>query len=118
MATLEDVEVGYLAVADQLRAYLLAGRYRPGDALPSTRELAEETRYAKDTIAKAYAILADEGFIDLRHRSRPLVRNAEAIRDARFDKLRNKISAFRAHLLDLGYTPREIDAALRRINHE
>src|ERR1700722_905761 len=51
------------AIYRQLRAAVLDGRLRPGDALPPTRELAEQLGVARATIVGAYEQLAGEGFI-------------------------------------------------------
>ena len=47
----------------QLRAAVLDGRLRPGDALPPSRELAERLGLSRNTISTAYARLGAEGFL-------------------------------------------------------
>jgi DNA-binding transcriptional regulator YhcF (GntR family) len=111
-------KAAYIGIADDLRARLLAGRFRPNTTLPSARELADEMGCGKDTVAEAYRVLAAEGFILLRDRARPVVQNAEAIRDVRFETLRGKIEAFRAHLTELGYDATEIRAATRGLDQQ
>lgn len=37
----------------------------PGDPLPSTTEIAEQFSVAKDTAARVYRKLADEGLVDI-----------------------------------------------------
>jgi len=49
-----------------LRATLLAGRFRPGDQLPSVRQLAMDLGVHHNTVAGAYRQLAGEGWLDLR----------------------------------------------------
>jgi len=49
-----------------LRATLLAGRFRPGDQLPSVRQLAVDLGVHHNTVAGAYRQLAEEGWLDLR----------------------------------------------------
>ena len=49
-----------------LRATLLAGRFRPGDLLPSVRQLAVDLGVHHNTVAGAYRQLAEEGWLDLR----------------------------------------------------
>ena len=49
-----------------LRATLLAGRFRPGDQLPSVRQLAVDLGVHHNTVAGAYRQLAEEGWLELR----------------------------------------------------
>jgi GntR family transcriptional regulator len=54
----------YLQLADQVRYAAASGRLRPGDPLPALRPLAEELRINRNTIAKAYAELENQGIIE------------------------------------------------------
>ncbi len=54
----------YLQLADQIRYAAASGRLRPGDPLPALRPLAEELRINRNTIAKAYAELENQGIIE------------------------------------------------------
>ena len=54
----------YLQLADQIRYAAASGRLRPGEPLPSLRPLAEELRINRNTIAKAYAELENQGVIE------------------------------------------------------
>ena len=49
-----------------LRATLLAGQFRPGDQLPSVRQLAVDLGVHHNTVAGAYRQLAEEGWLELR----------------------------------------------------
>lgn len=51
-------------IADDLRDQITRGVYAPGDALPSTRALAEELGVSRGTVTAAYEQLHAEGFID------------------------------------------------------
>jgi GntR family transcriptional regulator/MocR family aminotransferase len=50
----------------QLRRAIVDGRFRPGDALPPTRELARRLSVARTTVTVAYDRLAGEGFVTSR----------------------------------------------------
>ncbi len=54
----------YLQLADQVRYAAASGSLRPGDALPALRPLAEELRINRNTIAKAYAELENQGIVE------------------------------------------------------
>ncbi|NBH02767.1 winged helix-turn-helix domain-containing protein, partial [Amycolatopsis sp. SID8362] len=51
------------AIYRQLRAAILAGRIRPGEALPPTRELAQRLAVSRTTVSAAYDRLTAEGFL-------------------------------------------------------
>jgi GntR family transcriptional regulator / MocR family aminotransferase len=49
-------------VYEQLKEAILDGRLRPGERLPSTRELADRLEVSRNTVLHAYAQLVAEGF--------------------------------------------------------
>lgn len=52
---------------DQLRAQCATGALRPGDKLPSVRELARELVVNQNTVLHVYERLETEGLIERRH---------------------------------------------------
>lgn len=54
----------YLQVVEQVRHAAASGGLRAGEPLPSIRPLAEELRVNRNTIAKAYAELENQGVIE------------------------------------------------------
>ena len=62
-----DVPV-YRQIANALRAYLVSGELQAGEQLATVRELALDLGVHHNTVAEAYRILADEGWLDLRRR--------------------------------------------------
>lgn len=58
----------YRQIADGLRLALVRGEVTPGATLPSSRQLAVDFGVHFNTVAEAYRILADEGWLDLRRR--------------------------------------------------
>jgi len=53
-------------IAAQIRGGLIRGDLRPGERLPSARELAQMLEVNLHTVLRAYARLRDEELIDLR----------------------------------------------------
>jgi GntR family transcriptional regulator len=53
----------YLQIADEIRAAVAAGIYRPGEALPSLRATAVEIQVNPNTVQRAYDELEREGLI-------------------------------------------------------
>lgn len=54
----------YLQLVDQIRHAAASGALRAGEPLPSIRPLAEELRVNRNTVAKAYAELENQGVIE------------------------------------------------------
>jgi len=54
----------YLQLAEQIRYAAASGALRSGDLLPSIRPLAEELRVNRNTVAKAYTELENQGVIE------------------------------------------------------
>jgi GntR family transcriptional regulator len=61
-------------IADGLRALLVHGAFKPGDRLPTVRQLAIDLAVHHNTVAQAYRLLAEEGWLDLRrHRGAKVI---------------------------------------------
>jgi GntR family transcriptional regulator len=69
-------------VADQIRAQCLAGALKPGERLPSVRELAHELAVNVNTVFRVYERLAAEQLIEMRQGDGTIVRPRPASRDA------------------------------------
>jgi DNA-binding GntR family transcriptional regulator len=61
-----DVGACFAHVADELRAAIDGGRFRPGARLPSERALAEHFGVSRATIVSALHLLRGEGLIETR----------------------------------------------------
>ncbi len=53
----------YLQIADEIRAAVAAGLYRPGETLPSLRVMAVEVQVNPNTVQRAYDELEREGLV-------------------------------------------------------
>ena len=58
----------YLQIADGLRHRLVSSEFQPGEQLPTVRQLALDLGVHHNTVAEAYRLLAEEGWLDLRRR--------------------------------------------------
>ena len=56
-------------IREMLTGAILDGRLPTGVALPSTRELSQQLGVARNTVALAYELLVDEGYLVTRNRS-------------------------------------------------
>src|SRR6185503_11311719 len=62
----DDPRPVYRQIADELQRAVTVGVLKPGDALPATRQLANELKLNANTIRHAYATLLQEGLIEMR----------------------------------------------------
>jgi len=101
-------------IADQLREHVERGELRPGDPLPTVRQLASDLGVAPNTVARAYTDLQDGGWLtsDGRRGTR-IARSTPADNaPARAVVLRRDVAAYVSKLRNRGYSKSEIRAAL------
>jgi len=63
----------YRQIANALRALLVVGTFRVGKPLPTVRQLAVDLGVHHNTVAEAYRVLSDEGWLALRRRHGAIV---------------------------------------------
>lgn len=56
----------YRQLMDQVRRYIASGQLKPGDPLPSVRDLAETLTVNPNTVSKAYNLLEHDGVLTRR----------------------------------------------------
>ena len=108
----------YRQIADELRRHLVDGQLKPGDLLPPIRQLALDLGVHFNTVALAYRLLADEGWLELRRGrgATVIARNAPRAVDRRqVDGLLRQLEQIAAQLRSAGMSSRQISAALRRL---
>ncbi|MFN3309565.1 MAG: GntR family transcriptional regulator [Anaerolineales bacterium] len=57
----------YLQIVEQIRQKVASGELKPGDQLPTVRQLAAELRVNFNTVARAYRLLDEAGLISTQH---------------------------------------------------
>ena len=108
----------YRQIANDLRRHLVEAQLKPGDLLPPVRQLAVDLGVHFNTVALAYRILADEGWLELKRRrgATVMARNAPRAVDRRqVDHLLRQLGHIAAELRSVGMSAREISSALRRL---
>lgn len=101
----------YVQIVDQVRALLLSGELKPGDQLPTVRQLASELRVNFNTIARAYRLLDEAGLISTqRGRGTYLLDTDEADDHEIFkrDSIEVQIKTLIQSLVIQGYSVEEI----------
>jgi len=63
----------YRQIADAIRALLVNHELKPGEQLPTVRQLAIDLAVHHNTVAEAYRLLSDEGWLDLKRRRGAMV---------------------------------------------
>lgn len=97
-------------ILDQIRAQCANGSLKPGQRLPSVRELARDLTVNQNTILKVYERLCTEGLLEKRHGSGTYV--AEEIPKGQMKEQRSLLAGEVERLVyrarSLGLSPREL----------
>jgi GntR family transcriptional regulator len=100
-----------------LRAAIASGRLRPGDQLPTVRQLAVDLRVNANTVARVYSDLERSGVLETRRGVGSFIlATAEEARSKKEHEKRLRALATRvvADAAAAGFTPEEIVAAIRK----
>lgn len=114
----------YLQIIERVQMDIITGRYQPGDKLPSVRDLAQEAAVNPNTMQKAFSELERSGLIySQRTSGRFITEDKELIHQMKKELAAAEVSAFVAHMKQLGITPEEIRQLLAETieeedNHE
>ena len=112
----------YRQIADGLRTRLVNGEFKPGDRLPTVRQLAIDLTVHHNTVAQAYRLLAEEGWLELRrHRGAKVIerrsQRANAASHRNFSqRLRELTARAVADGLDAKAIARQLDAVAHELN--
>jgi len=108
----------YTQIVEQVEARVMSGALRPGDQLPTVRQLASELRVNFNTVARAYRILDEAGLISTQQGrgtyilEQPSPNAAAALRHEVLAALTRR---WLADLARLGYSPAEASAEAARL---
>ncbi len=105
----------YAQIVEQIQQQVRAGHLKPGDQLPTVRQLAAELRVNFNTIARAYRILDESGLISTQQGRGTYIWSplaAEESSTVRRHTLQELAQSYAAQALALGYTAEEIRAVL------
>lgn len=107
----------YLQVKNFILEKIKSGEYKPGDKLPTERELSAELGISRNTVSAAYKELLLEGILEARQGRGTFVRAAETQSDdfdviagSRRERLLRIIDDAMAKVLDLGFTVEQFAA--------
>ncbi|MFG2815006.1 GntR family transcriptional regulator [Streptomyces sp. NPDC048410] len=83
MPQIEETQPKYLQIAHFIRDQILRGDLRPGDEVPSERQLAADWKVSRPTAARSLEALSHQGLVEKRQGSGTYVRSLEVNRRAR-----------------------------------
>lgn len=108
----------YLQIVEQIRQKVANGELKPGDQLPTVRQLAAELRVNFNTVARAYRLLDEAGLISTQHGrgtfiwETPAPEKMQAIRQQGLESLTRRYLSAAAQL---GCTPPEITSMVNQM---
>lgn len=109
-----DPRPPYVQIAEDLRNQIKAGRYQPGDRLPSNVVLRAHYNSATETVRRSLAVLRDEGLVET-HSTRGtfvLRQPAQAGRSPEIARLQSALQAAESRLT------RRIDTEIAKLREE
>lgn len=110
----------YLQLVEQIQAGIISGHYKPGDKLPSVRDLAAEATVNPNTMQKALADLERTELIYTNRTSGRFITSDEAM----IQKLKEKsakelVQEFIEKMRQLGFKPEEsLDFVTEAVNNK
>ena len=106
--TLDDTRPIYLQLEDIIKSKIIAGIYKPGQKLPSVRELAAEAAVNPNTMQKALAELERSGLVYTQRTSgRYITEDTAIMQNLKHQLAHDLIQQFLESMAHLGYTREE-----------
>jgi GntR family transcriptional regulator len=107
----------YTQITDQINQMVATGILKPGDQLPTVRQLATELRINFNTVARAYRILDKSGLISTQQGRGTYIwatPDEETNQQLRRDGLESLTGRCLSEAARLGYTPEEVAAMMHQ----
>ena len=105
----------FIQIVERIQLDIISGAYRPGDKLPSVRELAGIAAVNPNTMQKALSELERSGLV-YSHRTsgRFITEDTEMIENLKTSLAEEKISQFFESMTKLGFQKTEILAMIKK----
>lgn len=98
----------YLQLVEQIARLIISGTYKPGDKLPSVRELAAEASVNPNTMQKAFAELERSGLVFTNRTSgRFITEDQTMMKEMKKNLAKEELLAFLEKMKQLGFTKKE-----------
>lgn len=106
----------YTQLLEKIQIMIISGKYKPGDRLPSVRDLAAEAAVNPNTMQRALTELERMGLVySQRTTGRMITDDAELIAKIKEQVAMEHIEAFVKTMEELGYTKQDIITLLNKI---
>lgn len=95
----------YLQLMERIQRSIISGEYRPGDRLPSVRDLAVEAAVNPNTMQKALSELERSGLVySLRTSGRYITEDVDLLEKLKEDQAYSHIKEFMEKMRQLGFS--------------
>ena len=109
----------YLQLVEQMGRLVVSGIYKPGDKLPSVRDLATEASVNPNTMQKALAELERMGLVYTNRTSgRFITEDEEMIKEMKLELAKEQLDEFLAKMKQLGFEKQETISFLLKAAEE
>jgi GntR family transcriptional regulator len=105
----------YVQIIDQIQHKVASGELKPGDQLPTVRQLATELRVNFNTVARAYRLLDEAGLISTQQGRGTYIwegPSEEAMNRLKRQSLESLTRQFLAEVSRLDFSPDEVKESL------
>ena len=109
----------YLQLMERIQRIIISGEYRPGDRLPSVRDLAVEAAVNPNTMQKALSELERSGLVySLRTSGRYITEDADLLEKLKKEQAYSHILEFMEKMRQLGFSDDETLSLTQKIIKE
>lgn len=109
----------YIQLIEQIKSGIISGYFKPGDKVPSVRDLASQAGVNPNTMQKALAELEREELVYTNRTSgRYITSDTEIIKTLKVESANNIVIDFLDNMKKLGFTKKETLEILRKIVEE
>lgn len=99
----------YAQILEKLQVRIVCGTYKPGEWLPSVRDLAAEANVNPNTMQRAFTELERSGLVTTqRNMGRVVTQDVQLIETAKHRMAVTQMNSFFVNMRQLGYSDNEI----------
>ena len=109
----------YTQILEKIQTRIISGIYKPGERLPSVRELAAEASVNPNTMQKAFTELERSGLIQTQRNSgRTVTEDTSMIKQIQTQVALSQVQSFFSTMMELGFNKEEILAFVKEAMEE
>ena len=109
----------YTQILEKIQTRIIAGVYKPGERLPSVRELAAEASVNPNRMQKAFTELERSGLIQTQRNSgRTVTEDISMIKQIQTQVALSQVQSFFNTMMELGFNKEEILAFVKEAMEE